>query len=61
MDTHAIHLKCVILGAFDIYIFFKIVTDSNLHFSVNQNMRVFKETHVPFSKIDLYYLYFTIV
>lgn len=44
MDTHAIHFKCVILGAFDIYIFFKIVTDSNLHFSVNQNMRVFKET-----------------
>lgn len=32
MDTHAIHFKCVILGAFDIYIFFKIVTDSNLLF-----------------------------
>lgn len=59
MDTHAIHFKCVILGAFDIYIFFKIVTDSNLHFSVNQNMR--RYMHVPFSKIDLYYLYFTIV
>lgn len=45
METHAIHFKCVILGAFDIYIYFKIVTDSNLHFSVNQNMRInLKET-----------------
>lgn len=29
MDTHPIHFKYVILGAFDIYIYFFILTDSN--------------------------------